>query len=436
MRLPDLDPTGGAIELRDVLIEYDGPQLVTAKNAAGAIYLGIHGPVEGEYDTWLFVRTDQRRLSELRRGRIPLRNLIVDFAKGPVALCYYHDETPERFEFVLSKDLEERFLPKPESYLPVAPEVAEEMSTAIALEEVVRAASRSDYSSALSQVWELAPSTVSFLTSHKTPLNIVARRRGRTVADIIFDRGSHETHFPVPELAKILLNTQRAVDSLAADESTSTPTGRPTAALKRQTRLDAVAVLPSSFSIRVETHEGTLFGDTSAEAAFRRLVALFNAIESPEAFESLFRSQRPETRLYIGQVVRDLARNRSSVTVLTGFVSSADVERASAPAEAVEEISRRLGDLKEEPGRKVLFYGRLKAVSLRSRFFLMENEEESVSGQIAKELLPSISGKEIDALYQATLQERLVLHELSGEIERKLTLVGLTSSSDEGDHNE
>jgi len=271
-------------------------------------------------------------------------------------------------------------------------------------------------------MWEFSAPALNYLKQRLTPLNVVAQRRGRLVADIVLSKGDGRTDFPIPELGRILVNFQKLIDSLGSSSLTSTPTGRPSAATKRRTRLDAVGTFPSSFGIRIEANQGTLFDDGEADVAFSRFLSLLSGVGNEANLKLLLEQHSTETKLLFGQVVKDIAKADSSLRVSAGSARTELIETAVADAETLQAVADQIAEINKRNEREVHFEGKLRAISLKTKFFLLENEDESRSGRISDNLIESMSGKEINAPYRATLIERSELQELTGEITNRYIL--------------
>lgn len=428
MQLPNLDPSGGHLSIREVLIEYDGPQLFVARNASGAIFLALHGPEEGKTDNWLYARVTGQRLSQLKAGAVSVRRMITDYAKGEIALVHYQDDGEPAFRFAEIDDVPESYLPDEESFLEPL------QSSEIRPLPVPYAGARywedgmidSDLPIPVeADLWEFDPLTIDYLKSHMTPLNIVAQRRSRLIADVVFSPGSGRTDFPVPSLGKVLISLQKTLDSLASDVALATPKGRPSSALKKLTLLDAIGTFPSSFGLRVEANKGSLADANLIDIAFGRFVDLLNSITDERALKEAFSQHTIDTKLYFGEVIKEISKTGSSVRISAGSPYTTLVSHASVSADQLADLASKIGQINEENDDEEDFSGRLRAVSLKTKFFLIENDDESRSGRIAEFALKDISGRPIDALYRARLRERRVLHELTGEISSKYTLESL-----------
>jgi len=427
MKLPDLDPSGGPLEIRETLIEYDGPQVFVARNVANAVFVAIHGPDTDGVDTWLFVRVSPNRLGQLKNSSITLREIATRYARGPAAIVNYIGRYPT-FQFIEVDLIPEKMLPHYDSYLGDSTDAKLPMQYAES--DLIGSYDPLDEHEELPlpmemDLWEFDPRTINYLKSRMTPLNVVAKRRGRLVADIVFSAGEARSDFPVPELGKILINMQKVLDSLGIGPGLATPKGRPSAALKRRTRLDAIATFPSSFGLRVEAHEGSLVEGASSEIAFSRFIDLLSSVADQQALQNAFVEHSTETKLYFGEVIKEIAKAGSSIRISTGSVHQDHVSHTAVPADAVANLAEQIAFINEQNEHTVIFEGRLKAVSLKTKFFLIENDDDSKSGRIYEELLPRISGAEINAWYRAQIKEKTILHELTGEVAIKSLLVSL-----------
>lgn len=432
MKLPDLDPTGGELAVSELLIEYDGPQLFTARNAGGSQFLALHGPNDGPNDTWIFSRTSAKRINQLKRFEITLREALVYRPMGLTAIVSYRGDEIIHTEYLQADSIPEAFLPHLDSYLGVPANSKNLIVSGTEPKDLLTITDNVEEDLPIStavSLWEFDKRTIEYFRRRMTPINVVARRRGRLVADIVFSTPDEHTYFPVPELGKILINLQKTLDSLASDDGQKTSKGRPTAAIKRKAKLDAVATFPSSFGLRVEAHEGSLIESPESEVAFRRFVDLLSSIVDERAMREVFSLHTVETKLFFGEVIKEIAKAGSSIRIAAGSAHQDSIQYAAVPADIVTRLASQISEINNLNQQEVDVEGRLRAVSLKSKFFLIENDDESHSGRISDDILPQISGAEINAFYRARILQTTKIHEVTGEIEHKQTLLKLEKLS-------
>ncbi|UYH56121.1 hypothetical protein N6L26_06095 [Qipengyuania sp. SS22] len=419
MKLPDLDPSGGSLAISEVLIDYDGPQLFVAKNAAGAIFLGLHCPPTEKGDTWLFARTSRHRISQVATGKISLRSAMTSYARGDLAIAISYEEDWHHW-FEAPENVPDTYLPDPDSYVRHT-SVPELYKLPIAASD-----NNDDFDLPVSveqDMWEFDPQTVAYLKENQTPLYVVARRRQRLVADIILSDGDARHDVPLPELSKILLSLQKTVDSLAApivDDD-----WRPSAASKAGTRLDAIATFPSSFGLRIEAHQGALADEGAGALAFQRLIDLLSSVRDFDAVRSSFTYHSKSTKLQFGKLVEYLAKSGNSIRISASTGLSEGIDTTFVTHDDLYALSAKIHEINESDFDDIELLGRLKAVSLKTKFFLIENEDESISGRIDEDLLPKISGMAIDEHYLAQVRLHHSVQELTGEITTKAILMDL-----------
>jgi hypothetical protein len=82
VELPKDSPLGD-LRLDEVLDEYDGPKLFTAKNASGAYYRALWVMDEAEaQSSWLYVPISKRKIETLKSGAIPIRSVYQNASDG------------------------------------------------------------------------------------------------------------------------------------------------------------------------------------------------------------------------------------------------------------------------------------------------------------------------------------------------------------------
>jgi hypothetical protein len=431
MKLPDLDPTGGPLHIDQVLLDYDGPHLFTARNQGGALFLALHGPAADQSDAWLYARTSTHRLNQLNQAKISLRQAMTVHARGSVALVEYIGDEPH-IELLDPFSVDEQFLPHEDSYfnngaqLPVLARDSHYLvkpDEFFEMDDLLPVPVEQD-------LWEFDHRTIQYLKAHMTPLHVVAQRRQRLVADIVLSDHAHRTDFPIPDLGKILISLQKTVDSLGSEDLS--PDWKPSASSKRETRLDAVATFPSSFGLRIEAHQGSLADASVAPRAFHRLVDLLSSIADPNVLRTVFRQHRSSTKLHFGQFIENISKTNSSISVMASSGLSTTPLSAFVSSDTLRDLSRQIKELNEEEHEYRYISGRLKAVSLRTKFFLIENDDEALSGRISEQLLPQISGMKIDELYLGKVRVARSVHDLTGEIETKNELTELGTLIEDG----
>ena len=421
MKLPDLDPSGGPLEISEVLIDYDGPQLFVAKNSAQAIFLALHGPPSDEGDIWLFTRTSRHRIAQVANGKISLLSAMTTHSRGSLAIAIY-DDNDWQHRFVLADEVPKNYLPDADSYI--------RQARVPYYHEMPIAASqrREDFDLPISvyrDMWEFDPQTVAYLKENQTPLYVVAQKRQRLVADIILSENEARHEVPIPELSKILLSLQKTVDSLAAPVVDDT--WRPSKVSKAETRLDAIATFPSSFGLRIEAHQGALADEGAGALAFQRLIDLLSSVRDFEAIRNSFSYHSKSTKLHFGKLIESLSKSGNSIRISASTGLSDGIATTFATHKELYALSSRIHEINAADFDHVDITGRLKAVSLKSKFFLIENDEDSLSGRIDEQLVPRISGLAIDELYHAQVRLDHSVQELTGEITTKATLLDLRS---------
>lgn len=110
MRLPER-----AVE--HVLVEFDGPQLVTLRDADNR-YLGVASDIEGETVRWIHAQITELEWQALVRGLVPLRDA---FLKPVVwVIDEYADGIRVRGQMASGTDLDESDLPKAGALMPAS----------------------------------------------------------------------------------------------------------------------------------------------------------------------------------------------------------------------------------------------------------------------------------------------------------------------------
>ena len=415
-------PTGtllGELTINEVFIDYDGPQLFSCTSNSGFKYLAVHAPMTEHMDNWLYVRVSMRRLEEIAAGVVTLSDAFARPGDGALWLVSFKDDGSTLAETVNPLEVEE-------DWFPAAGERLGNLSIAVAEStgdtgDVNLTEFLPSFLVAPAPMWEFSGEVLDYLRSRRTPVAAVAAFTGRSVVDIMLKRGEHRTDLPAATLGKLLLSAQHVIDGLAPDY----PAGVKVAAIRDASRLDALAFFPSSFGIRLETHDATLFTHPAVATALERMVALFSAASDVEKLGSLLQECGPKAAIQFRAFARAIEKSNSDVMIEVGVPGRS--EPATATVSKVE--VGRLVEFLDTEARQVtdhfVFNGSLVGVSLRTKFFRLEDEDKEFSGRIADDYLSSMTGKKVGVRYDARITSVTDINEPTGEERVRFTLTDL-----------
>jgi hypothetical protein len=245
------------------------------------------------------------------------------------------------------------------------------------------------------------------------------------VIDLAFSVDKARTDFPVKSLSSILGVTQSLVDALAIDDADLGSRGPIPGWARGRTALDAVATFPSSFGIRIETNVGDIAGDSAVEMALNRLVSLLDAANSSQEMQEALRKVSRRAQNHFKAFSKAIASGQADFKVEAATPGQGQTRRVYLPEAKIKWLARYLNKEVEALEREFEFTGRLLGVSLKTRFFLMQSEEQEISGRIAKECVKKIDEKKINVLHHAKIVEKTEVSEATGDETQKYTLVDI-----------
>jgi hypothetical protein len=430
----------GILRLEEVFEDYDGPQLYSCINNYGQKFLVLHAPPSAEKDNWLFLPISAARLLTLKRGGRTLLSAFTKPAKDNLELVSYSEDGTVTVANVSPNDLPADFFPAPNVYLIDDPldEVIQStvempefsdldeyiMETQINVDDEYKYVQNTEQMPAAIRepfpMWEINPEVINYLKSIRTPVQAAAEKTRRIVFDITFRSGELRTDLSLVGLSGILSSVQRLVDSIWSS------VGRK-AAGKHWAPLDAVAVFPGSFGLRVESHAGALMIDAGGAKVYDALLRLFHAKTNKVKLRLLFDELGGHTTLTYKAFAKALRRCDADFHFELGVPGS--TESRIANLNRTESV--RLVDLLEagdiiRPVVEVK-HGRLVAANLKTKLFLVQIGSELVGGRIAKECLPQMSGKQLDMNYELTIKSTQEISESTNQTITKHVLLKISA---------
>lgn len=415
-------PTGtplGELTISEVFIDYDGPQLFSCTSNCGFQYIAVHAPMTEHMDNWLYVRVSMRRLEEITAGFVTLRNAFAKPEGGGLWLVSFRNDGSALAETVNPLEVEEDWFPAAGERLSDFP-IAAYASTGN-IGDLNLAEFLPSFLVAPAPMWEFSGEVLAYLRSRRTPVAAVAARTGRSVVDIMLKRGDHRTDLPAATLGKLLVSAQQVVDGLAPDY----PAGVKVAAIRDASRLDALAFFPSSFGIRLDTHDATLFTHPAVATALERMVALFSAASDVGKLGSLLQECGPKAAIRFRAFARAIEKSDSDVVIEVGVPGRSEPAKATVSKVEVGRLVKFLDTEARQVTDHFAFRGSLVGVSLRTKFFRLEDDDKEFSGRIADDYLSSMTGKKVGVRYDARITSVTDINESTGEERVRFTLTGL-----------
>jgi hypothetical protein len=275
----------------------------------------------------------------------------------------------------------------------------------------------------------VSPAAIEYLKSIRTPVEVAAARSGRLIADLILRPGQGRTDVSVPALGSFLTTTQRLVDALAQEDG-SGKRGPIKGGVREWTQLDATASFPSSFAVRIETRHGSVDPLTYGRAAFERLLALLSAADERERLIRLTAQLSGRAVAHYRAFAKSIVNSDSGFRAVVGFPHDPAPHEVYLSAEQVIQTYRFLEANVESETSRIELTGKLIALSLKTRFFLIETDEESYSGRVEEHAMPNFVLKKVGAVYRVTLSAIYEVSDVSGEAASKYSLLDLQEVSD------
>ena len=415
--LPEGTPLG---ELRfdEVYINYDGPQLFSCMDAQNRHLLAVHAPSTSDGDNWLYVYISQQRLRAVANGLVTLHAAFFRPQDGKVQLVVFDAKGMALVKTVQPNDIPPDWYPVEGEKISVQDNQFLASAENASFTNTVTATGGldldlSDIPSFLidpAPMWEISREVLNYLRSKRTPVIEVARRTGRSVVDLVFNTALDRNQMRAEVLGNLLLAAQSLVEALTPP----LPSGLSGASAREVVRLDALPLFPGSFGLRLDTHESYLFPDSRLVEALQRMFALLNSSKEPTAMRGLLSEYGPKATSRLRNFANTIYRSDADLSVDIGLPTESSALSTSL---SHVEVSSLIAFLKEEatPTQdSFTFRGHLVGVTLKTKFFALENEERIVSGRVADVTLASMVGKTIGDQYDAVITTITDYNEATG----------------------
>jgi hypothetical protein len=428
----------GALGYREIYLEYNGPQLFSAKNEEGRLFLVMHAPRDKAGDNWLWREVALVRLSAIETNKIDLASAFSARGKGGLFVVTFRSNEI-RVRRVRPNDLPDKWFPQPgvflieeedeeESSLPSTPPVRdrgiEDDNKKESPLPPVPPVPKSEITALLTPVWRDSPEGRSLLAAMRVPVHEAAQHSRRTVCDFIIQPYQLRTDVGAAALGGLLTKTQRLMDALgSAGIPPQSASGA--RALRGRMELKAVAPFPGSFGLRLESATGSVVPDQQVTAAFDTLFRLLTAGKDLLAVRSILAPLGHRAAVQYRAFAKALAE------VTGDFVAEMGVPGAEAPVRTaikgseVQALAKLLDAEMPEVSRDENFVGRLMGASLRNKYFLLEGEDRAIRGRIADEALPAMENKKLTAMHRAKIRIVTEVNETTDEEFERYILLGI-----------
>jgi L-rhamnose mutarotase len=431
--LPDCNlmlPTGtelGALRYQEIYLDYDGPQLFSAKGAEGRLFLAMHAPRDAAGDNWLWLEVSPNLLANIEANKVDLYSAFnTDKENGLYVVTWRSNEVFVRQ--TNSAEIPERWLPRPGVFL--IDDDEEEADTASdsqpALQRSVRSEISSYFPDDISQllksfsnedtpVWRDEPNVHVMLAAMRVPPHEAAQHTGRIICDFIIQPGQDRTDVGTLALGNFLVKTQRMVDAFGGGFTRPKPNTAAARNLKSRMELRAVAPFPGSFGLRLEAMTGSTVPDKSLTAAFDTLFRLLAAGRNLSAVRQILAPLGRRAAVQYRAFAKALAEVSGDFAAELGTPGAQASEFTTIRGSEVATLAKLLDQEVLEETRDDDFFGRLMGASLRNKLFLLEGKDKAISGRIADEALPEMANKTLSAMHKARIRTITEINETTGE---------------------
>lgn len=414
--LPPVETFGDELSVLDVFVEYDGPQLFSAVGKTKTYYLAVHAPRDERGDNWLYVVVNKARLRKFSNNEISVHDAFAGPEGGLVRVVSFDKQGKASVVTMNASELPNDFIPQDQTVAP---------SSQLALGRVPAFDLRDlpDDVRDATPMWEVSPQALEYLKSIRTPVEVASARTGRLVADIILRSGEGRTDVSLPALGGLLATAQKLIDALASPHSS--PHGPIKSAVQQWTRLDAVAVFPSSFGLRIESHYGSFLDDTEGAAAFDRLITLLNAGSDEGALKQILPEYGKRAVLHYRAFAKALDKSDAAFELCVGLPGSPEAQKSGLTRDQIRQLQRVLESESKKTEETASFVGRLTAASLPKRFFVLENDESIIYGGVPKDAVAQLDGRTIGEIYVAVLKVIIEVDDTTADEKVRYELVSL-----------
>lgn len=416
----------GNLRYGEIYLEFDGPQLFYCIDEFERKLISVHAPLsENGVDNWLFVYISEERIKNLKNNKLSIFNVFAFPEKGRIEHLRVFADGSMVVESVLPSTIPPDWLPEFGEYLSysenvgLAPREPFDVSEA---EEEIRQRALS-----FGSMWELSQDALDTFRRLKTPVNVVADRTRRFVLDVVWGAGSAVHFVDLGSFGVQALCFQRLLDALADVGLGRRDSSGISGAARDLARMNVVAVFPGSFGVRLESHAGRILPHPVIIGSNRQLLDLFAASSDQESLRKLLRHLGPKVALRYKALFRSLSENSADFSADFGVPGDIEAHSVKISQKEIIEVYSMLKKEEVVFREEFEFVGRLTGVSLRSKFFRIENEERIVAGRIGQGALSLISGKRIDKQHIAKIEVQVELDETTGKEEERYTLLSISA---------
>ena len=375
-----------SVRITAVLFEYDGPQVLEARDRIGGHYIVVTlKPVEDK-QKYLVVGTTPEQLWRFRGGLLDLRTLLVDSSHDEWYLAWSNNlENPLAIELQRENTIDEAFLPDSDFFLHNYP--AED-------DVLAEAKSRNNL---VIQIKAEPPEAVD---AHRIKVNTLVGLLG-----LIQSLVSHTYR------AALVNSGVRQLNNVSIES-----------------HLDVVVpAATGSFKVLLESSASPdLLGpNTNLAFALRTIDMLFMNAVSPEDALSTIRNYRGHVAGSYLKLLQFLEKHETGLRYVWAEPSSISSHSSGVSLGNAKSLVKALAKVKNLSSENVSIIGEIDRVNRRQKTWGLLTEEGIVSGNVLDDG-PNLNGLEIGARYAFECLEEIEEVSVSGWETRKLYLKKFT----------
>jgi hypothetical protein len=368
-RMSSVLPVGtplGSLSLDEVFVSYDGPQLFSARNAAGQRYLAVAVDEEGDVAVFLWVPVSAGRYMALRSGLTPLREVFLEPEESVFVVQSRYIDGTHKVRGIGPSEIPDDWLPDAGALMSLG-----------------------------------TPTQVPFRPSE---LQVRADEETRTIVALELDRPDlMRTEYPLRDLQELLADVQEAVHAMAAEaEGKATSTGSVPEYIVRDSELSLIDLQAASFVVILAPTLGDRMVEMPlATLATDHLLSIIDAVDDSDQFRSAIAGLEQRAISKLRGLMEDLFDTNASLNAYLARpsgqlrLSAMTPQGAGRGLEILAEASTTVAEVFVE--RAVLI-----GANVRTRAFELRDDstDEKYSGKIDPDALGQVDGLQLGEAFR------------------------------------
>lgn len=393
--IPPTDTYLGTLAIDEVLFEYEGPRIFTARSTSSRLFYAfiVDEDEDEATETYVYLPLSDIRWAQVRSGRLGLRAAV---------------ERPEDgFLFVVTADyLAGRNTVREAAPDDIDPDWLPTEKAALSLDTPTRPAFS-------------APE-----------LGRLAVQEDRVQVAVELEPNRPRTEVSLKTLGHMSLAMQAVIDAVAQEvDGSPTPRGAISQDILKRVELSFTTSMAASFvMVMAPTKDEGLFADPLLESSLERLTALIESSgDSAEAFKAQLRPYGPRVVSKLRTVFETAYGDKSGLGLFhatrTGSVSDSKLSRSQ-----VEESLTILDEFDPSKRELALENVMLMAINHNTGSFSVETTDgQTYSGRVTPQGMATVEGKRTgrEHHYDANLLELTEVSDVTGQTKTKYRLNAL-----------